>query len=90
MSSRPSTLAPPSVAISSISEKRIIRKLASDAGCVKAVAFSPDGRYLATSEAENIQIWDLTAIRQRLRQMKLDWDLGERELGDLSQFGSPP
>jgi len=45
-------------------------------------AFSPDGRYLATSEAENIQIWDLTAIRQRLQQLKIGWDFGDRELAD--------
>ena len=55
------------VAISSISEKRIIRKLASDAGCVKAVAFSPDGRRLAVGRGflpkeklkESVHIWDM-------------------------------
>jgi len=36
-------------------------------------AFSPDGRYLATSEAENIQLWDLTAIHDRLQSMDVGW-----------------
>jgi hypothetical protein len=36
------------VAISSIAEKRIIRKLAINSCSSHAIAFSPDGRYLAT------------------------------------------
>jgi WD40 repeat protein len=36
-------------------------------------AFSPDGRYLATSAAENIQLWDLTAIGDQLQSMHIGW-----------------
>ena len=54
------------VAISSIAEKRIIRKLAIDSCTSSAVAFSPDGRYLATGRNfmaaiphnESVNIWD--------------------------------
>ena len=54
------------VAISSVAEKRIVRKLAIDSGSVRVVAYSPDGRYLATGRAfmanirnnESVNIWD--------------------------------
>jgi WD40 repeat protein len=54
------------VAISSIAEKRIIRKLAINSCSIHAIAFSPDGRYLATGRGfmgvmphnESVNIWD--------------------------------
>ena len=54
------------VAISSIAEKRIVRKFAINSGNVNAIAYSPDGRYLATGRGfmahmphnESVNIWD--------------------------------
>jgi WD40 repeat protein len=54
------------VAISSVAEKRIVRKYAINYGIVMAVAFSPDGRYLATGRRfmphaphnESVNLWD--------------------------------
>ena len=54
------------VAISSVKEKRIVREIAVDSGNASAVAFSPNGRYLATGRGfmahmphnESVNIWD--------------------------------
>jgi WD40 repeat protein len=38
------------------------------------LALSPDGRHLAASlNARHIQVWDLAEVRQRLRELGLDW-----------------
>ncbi len=40
------------------------------------LCFSPDGTQLAAAaEAGHIQLWDLRAIRRRLADMRLDWNL---------------
>ena len=59
------------VAISSIAEKRIVRKFAINHGNIWSVAFSPDGRYLATGRGfmatlphnESVNIWDAQSGR---------------------------
>jgi serine/threonine protein kinase/WD40 repeat protein/tetratricopeptide (TPR) repeat protein len=39
-------------------------------------AFSPDGTQLAATTRTNfIELWDLSAIREQLKKMDLDWDL---------------
>lgn len=43
---------------------------------VTCLSFSPDGTQLAVAEGHNaLRVWDLRAIRERLAQMHLDWDL---------------
>jgi WD40 repeat protein len=38
------------------------------------LAVSRDGRYLAASlDARHLQVWDLADVRERLRQLGLDW-----------------
>ena len=38
------------------------------------LALSPDGRHLAVSlDARRMQVWDLVSVRQRLRELGLDW-----------------
>jgi WD40 repeat protein len=48
-----------------------------DPQIIGALAFSPDGSLLAaaTTVNQSIQLWDLRQIRQKLAEMKLDWDL---------------
>jgi WD40 repeat protein len=42
------------------------------------IRFSADGTHLLTrSDATTVQVWDLTALRRRLRTLGLDWDLPE-------------
>jgi serine/threonine protein kinase/tetratricopeptide (TPR) repeat protein/WD40 repeat protein len=49
---------------------------APDSPANHSAAFSPDGTQLAVYAGYNtIQIWDLRAIRGRLAEMGLDWDL---------------
>src|SRR5262249_3453006 len=52
------------------------RLLAPDAHRIECLRFSPEGSQLAAStQGRVIQLWDLRAIRQELREVGLDWDL---------------
>jgi WD40 repeat protein len=59
------------VALSSVAEKRIVKKFAIRHGNIWAVAFSPDGRYLATGRGfmahfphnESVNLWDVQSGR---------------------------
>jgi WD40 repeat protein len=43
---------------------------------VLAVCFSPDGSQLLISGgARGLQLWDLRALRRRLKSMHIDWHL---------------
>jgi hypothetical protein len=40
------------------------------------LALSQNGRYLAASlDARYLQVWDLTEVRQKFRELGLDWAL---------------
>jgi WD40 repeat protein len=41
---------------------------------ITRVAFSPDGNQLAVAAHNTIQLWDLRVLRERLRELSLDWD----------------
>jgi WD40 repeat protein len=41
---------------------------------IRRVAFSPDGNLLAAAADNYIQLWDLRVVRERLRELSLDWD----------------
>jgi len=42
------------------------------------LALSPDGQRLAVSvDAQRLQMWDLTALREQLRELGLDWSEGQ-------------
>jgi eukaryotic-like serine/threonine-protein kinase len=59
--------------------------------CVAALAFSADGRRLAVSaENHTIRLWDLSAVRQVLRGMLLDWSPADNEGGSAPGASAPP
>jgi tetratricopeptide (TPR) repeat protein len=54
--------------------------------CVVSLAISRDGRHLAVGTAHAmIQLWDLRAIRRKLSEIGLDWDLSPYPASPLSQ-----
>ncbi len=60
-----------------IYDARSFQRLATfDAEPQEVIAFSPDGSQLSTRERNGLlRVWDLRLIRQRLREMNLDWDM---------------
>jgi len=60
------------------------------------MGFTPDGTQLivVANQAQVIRIWDLRAIRTRLKTMNLDWDWPEFEpqtdVPPIPQIGAPP
>jgi tetratricopeptide (TPR) repeat protein len=71
---------------------RTLRLLATDTGSELArlqdpnldaagsVAFSPDGTRLITTardKSQGVHVWDLAALRARLKEMDLDWDAAD-------------
>jgi WD40 repeat protein/Flp pilus assembly protein TadD len=53
----------------------VARLEASDSDPVWCVAFSPEGSRLAVgTTAGNVRVWDLRWVRQRLKELGLDWD----------------
>ncbi|MHB8519712.1 MAG: ATP-binding protein [Limisphaerales bacterium] len=47
---------------------------------VNRVLFSPDATTLAVSAANELQLWDLAALRRELVKLNLDWGEGSRPL----------
>jgi serine/threonine protein kinase/WD40 repeat protein/tetratricopeptide (TPR) repeat protein len=39
------------------------------------ITFNPEGTQLQTTTADGVHVWDLRAVRARLAEMGLDWDL---------------
>jgi tetratricopeptide (TPR) repeat protein len=55
----------------------------------RSMTFSPDGTQLVVNgEGQSIHVWDLPAIRERLAQRGLDWDLPPYPTADESR--DPP
>lgn len=60
-----------------------------DRAGVRSLTFSPDGRQLAVSTEEHtVQVWNLHAIRARLRPLGLDWNAPA--YADPAHPSSPP
>jgi serine/threonine protein kinase/WD40 repeat protein len=56
--------------------KRLATLEAPDSIGLRRFQFSPDGTRLAVTQVDQqLQLWDLRLIRQKLAQMGLDWDL---------------
>jgi WD40 repeat protein len=46
---------------------------APDTPLINHMVFSHDGSHLAAATGKTIQVWDLRAVRQQLRELDLDW-----------------
>jgi WD40 repeat protein len=62
--------------LETLTEKPLATLEAPVASGVAKFQFSPDGSQLAAVQHDQqLQLWDLRALRQELGQMQLDWDL---------------
>jgi WD40 repeat protein/Tfp pilus assembly protein PilF len=55
--------------------KEIATLRASGQSNITALAFNRDGSALAVAQFQHTRLWDLRAVRRRLAEMQLDWDL---------------
>jgi WD40 repeat protein len=59
--------------IDPLTGKEYARLTSPDNRILKALRFSPDGRWLAAATEANVQLWDLQLLRHELAALKLDW-----------------
>jgi WD40 repeat protein/tRNA A-37 threonylcarbamoyl transferase component Bud32 len=54
--------------------EEIAALVAPETELISNLGFSRDGSWLAVAAGKSIHVWDLRAVRQRLRELDLDWD----------------
>ena len=72
---------------------RTLARLESPDQCgVASATFSPDGSRLVVTSTEPgaVHVWDLRAVRKRLREMGLDWDAPAYSDDDPANPSAPP
>jgi hypothetical protein len=85
-------MAPAEIHLVDASTFRMVAKLEDPHGDQPVwLGFTPDGTKLVvvTSYATAIHIWDLRAIRARLKEMNLDWDWPEFPPADQTAGSQP-
>ena len=86
-------MAPAVIHLREVATGRLVAKLEDPHGDrAQWMGFTPDGTQLvvAAPYAKEIHIWDLRAMRQRLKVMGLDWDWPEFPSADLKVLAAAP
>jgi tetratricopeptide (TPR) repeat protein len=70
--------------------REVARLTGPDAAWYHPYCFSPDGTRLVSSGGKGLYVWDLRLIRQKLKELGLDWDWLEFLPPDSSGKGTTP